>query len=975
MVMQFEHKNYEKIRQSYVKEVDSQVILYRHKITGARLLFLLNDDDNKVFSVSFKTPPEDDFGIPHIMEHSVLCGSKKYPCKEPFVELIKSSLNTFLNAMTFSDKTMYPVASCNKEDFNNLMDVYLDAVFNPLISEETFFQEGWHHTIDDKNNLDYQGVVFNEMKGVYSQAESYLELAKNRVFYKGTQYANESGGYPPAIPDLTYEDYLKFYDKHYHPANSYIFIYGDVDAPYYLDFLDKKYLSKYSAPSYSLPTIRTIKPWEKPLEQNCSYPISMEENEEKKTYLLWSFLLENCTQSLHLMSFSILHHILLGNSSAPLRKALMESGLCENTLNYGFDEYNFQTSFNFGVKGANESDKDKISKIIFSTLENLVKDKIDKESVLAAINYYEFKLREADFGSYPKGLVYNIGLMLGWLHGENPENFLEYETNLQHLKDCVEKEDYFENLITQYFINNQSYLVTSCVPDKSFNHKLNSYYEKKLLTFKEKMNSSELEALRERVKSLEAHQLAEDSPEILAKIPTLKKSSLERNIKYSLPQKDNIEGCPTYYTLTHTSNIYYFTFAFNTGCLDLEQLKYLPFFTSFFLNLGSENYSPEKLHQKIDLLTGGVEINHTVQTSIDGNLQIYTLLEIKVMKDDLEKFKGLLNEVVYKIDFSNKKKMLELLKAKRTNLLHYLNTAGESVAIAKVEKQISLQGKINEHIGSFNLYNLCNSLVKNFDTLYGELVESLLKIKEAIITKDSLNISITCSENMKSEGQTFLQNFVKILPRKKFIQQEYNFEDNKKETLAIATENTVQYVAKGISTSKFPNLLQGEFSFINQLLRTSYLWDNVRVKGGAYGCFVRYSPSQQTYVLCSYRDPNLKETLDIYDLVGSYLKNLQFDEESFTKLLIGTVGMIDKPLTAKQQGHRDLLLSLQGFTNDILQKRRDELFAFNSKKLVNFVELFDELARNGVVVVHGNNDKINKNTTLFTNVIKVESKM
>ena len=909
------------------------------------------------------------------MEHSVLCGSEKYPCKEPFVELLKSSLNTFLNAMTFSDKTMYPVASCNQQDFNNLVDVYLDAVFNPLISQDAFLQEGWHYTVDDKDKFGYQGVVFNEMKGVYSKAESYLYLAKIRAFYQGTQYANESGGYPPAIIDLTYQKYLDFYKKYYSPNNSYIYLYGDVDVEFYLDYLDKNYLQKLvDRVNPNLPEIQEVKAWSSPIETKAFYPLAESEKEEKKTYMLWSFLLEKCTDPLHMMSFSILDHILLGHSSAPLRKALMQSELCEDTLNDGFEEDNLQTSFNFGVSGADYQNKEAIEKVIFSTLKKLISDKIDKKSIESAINSFEFKVRENDYGAYPKGLIYAINIMYGWLHEKEPEQFLAYESTLAQLKQSISQGDYFENLIEKYLLKNQSYLVTVCQPDKKFNDKLNSFYEDRLADKKSQISQDDIQVLREDVQRLREKQSKEDDPAVLAKIPTLAKADLEKKIKYSLPNKQFVCNRPSFYTLTQTNNISYFDLAFDSSCLSSDLLIYLPLFSDFYLAVGSKNYDEIELHQKIDSVTGGISLSQTSQTSFDKNeVQLYSLLNIKVMAEKLSSLEELLLELLQNIDFSRKDKILELLKSKRVQLLQYLNEKGESVAIAKLQAQLSAQGKIDEEMGAYKLHQLVDSLVSNFDNKYQDLCDKFDKIKSSLFNQENLYIGVTCSENQKEENNQFLTKIIESLPSKKFEKKLQAPDKSSLDSLAYATQGAVQYVAKGISLENFPSLQKSHFAIVNQLLRTNYLWNNIRVKGGAYGCFVRYSPSQKSYIICSYRDPNLVETLDVYNSIVNYLKELSISDNDFNKLFISVIGGIDKPLTARQQGRSNFLLSLQGETNHNLQKTRDNLFAFKKENLNDLISLFEEFATSGKSVVHGGMSKINENKKIFDEIIEIGS--
>ena len=455
---------YELVESRKIKDIQSEGILLRHKKTGARVALLSNDDENKVFAVGFRTPPENSTGVPHIIEHSVLCGSKEFPVKDPFVELVKGSLNTFLNAMTYSDKTVYPVASCNDKDFQNLMHVYLDAVFYPNIYQEKkiFMQEGWHYEMEDLDSpLTYNGVVYNEMKGAFSSPDEVNDREMMNSLFPDTIYGVESGGDPKVIPELTYEQFLDFHRRYYHPSNSYIYLYGNMDMAEKLEWIDEHYLSKFDRLEIDS-TIKMQKAFDKPVTIHKEYPIMEGESLDNNTYLSYNIVVGTALDKELCFAMQILENALGSASAAPLKLALIHKNIGTEV----YTEYSngiYQPIFSIVAKNANENQKDEFVATIEDELKRLVKEGIDKKSLLAGLNYYEFKYREADFGSYPKGLMYGIWMLESWLYNDNmPFDMLETVEVLKDLKAKIDT-DYFEQLIEKYLIqnNHKSILVVS----------------------------------------------------------------------------------------------------------------------------------------------------------------------------------------------------------------------------------------------------------------------------------------------------------------------------------------------------------------------------------------------------------------------------------------------------------------------------------------------------------------------------------
>ena len=518
------------IQKKEIDEIKSLGLLFRHDVTNAELMVLENDDDNKVFSATFRTPPEDDTGIAHILEHSVLCGSRNFPVKEPFVELMKGRLQTFLNAMTFPDKTMYPVASRNQKDFFNLMHVYLDAVFYPNISEDTFKQEGWHYELNNPSDkIVYKGVVLNEMKGEFSNPESSIDRQLAHSLFPSTAYGFESGGDPKKIPELTYHKFKEFHREHYHPSNSRLFLYGDGNTQSYLDFLQEKYLQDFES-IHIKTSITYQRSFRKPKRKSMSYPVSSDESLDKKTYVLLGYKLDRAVNHEHCLGFSILSHLLLGSSASPLRKALITSELGSEVIGGGFDDNRADTIFAVGLKGTEPEQENKILTLIDSTLRELADNGIEQDMILSAVNSVDFRLREANFGGFPKGIVYNIQALGSWLYDKDPFTHLNFEKVLLKIKNQM-YEGYFEDLIRRYLIKNNHRSILIATPKQGLGKKWEAQERKILKTVKNALTSEQIDSLVAETQRLQERQLASDSPEALAKLPSLEIDDVPKDIE------------------------------------------------------------------------------------------------------------------------------------------------------------------------------------------------------------------------------------------------------------------------------------------------------------------------------------------------------------------------------------------------------------------------------------------------------------
>ncbi|MBT5967743.1 MAG: peptidase M16, partial [Nitrospina sp.] len=656
-------------QQESISELNSLALLFTHLKTGAEVLVMENDDDNKVFSATFKTPPSNDRGVAHILEHSVLCGSRKYPVKEPFLELLKGSLQTFLNAMTFPDKTMYPVASRNKKDFFNLMDVYLDAVFYPNITQETFMQEGWHHELElPDQNISYKGVVFNEMKGVFSSPESILDRHLAHSLFPSTTYGFESGGDPEAITDLTYKEFKDFHNKHYHPSNSRIFFYGDGDTLEYLNFLDNEYLKDFNSIKIES-AISAQRRFSKPKRKEIFYPVSKDESLDKKTFVVVGFKLDKSTNHEHCLTFSILSHLLLGTSASPLRKALLESELGSEVIGGGFDDNRFETTFAVGLKGTEASNEDKIIRLIFSTLKNLVDDGIETNMVKSAVNSIDFKLRESNFGGFPKGIVYNIQTLASWLYGSDPFMHLKYDKLMEKIKR-KSNEKYFENLIYKYLLNNNHQSVMLAKPKPDLEKKKEAKVRKSMKTLKASMSQSDIKNLVQKTQELQAMQIKPDSPEALEKLPSLDIQDIAvESERFPMELKRESEPKILFHDL-FTNNIAYVQIGFDALSIPLDKIPYLSLVGNLVLGMGTRKHSYMEISQLLGIHTGGLRSWHFTSAEVNDHKKIlsHIFFSGKCLMGNTDHLFDIWEEVILEHDFNNPKRLIEIIKSSKASM-------------------------------------------------------------------------------------------------------------------------------------------------------------------------------------------------------------------------------------------------------------------------------------------------------------------
>jgi len=964
--------NYQLISQEIVSEIKSESFLYKHAQSGARVLFLESEDDNKVFCASFKTPPVDDTGVAHIMEHSVLCGSSKYPVKEPFVELMKSSLNTFLNAMTYPDKTIYPVASRNHSDFQNLADVYLDAVFFPELSQQAFEQEGWHYELE-KQGLSYKGVVFNEMKGVFSSPESYLDVAVNRALFPDSSYRFESGGIPAAIPDLTYEQYLQFHREKYHPSNAWLIISGDVDREYWLEYLDTDYLSKFKTPDFELPELLVQKPLTTAQNIHCTYPAN-DESTEDNCLMLLSYVIGDSTDSEFNFAMGVLDAILLGSAASPLKKALLESQLGEDTLDYGYMNETLQTTWSVGLRDTSAKKATEFKELVLATLQKIVDEGVPAKQVEAALNSCEFALREANFGSYPKGLVYSMNIMNRWLYGDDsPLQGLKYEELMISLKEKIAAGGYFEQLIRQCFLENNHQVLAICSPQSNLAKLQDETESERLAVQHGKMSPQDLETLKQENEILNERQQSPDSPEALATIPHVSVADLPNKIE-SIPSEEiELGGARTMYHDLPSQGIIYSQFSFDCAAFAEEDYPYIALLNALLLKCGTRNFSYDEFSQNMFCYTGGVSSGFSIYSTKLRDTSVGSRISIKgkVMKDKLPELVKILGEVFSEIDFADHKRIKELLGSLRSRLKTSLLNNGDRTARGVLGAALSPSGYLNNLVSGPDYLHFLDKINCELAENPAAITEKLLAVKNKLFCKSNLFVNLTADKEHKSDLKT-LETAINKLPNGSVNDASASGLMHMKNT-ALHSTGSVQYIAKGINISDMGYKVHGSLDLLNQLLSTGYLWEKVRVLGGAYGCYMICDKISGSLQLVSYRDPNLQETIDVYDALGDFLENLQMSQLDLEKLIIGTVGRLDSPLTTSQKGGASFSRYLAGISEEELNLRRSELLNCTVDDLRGYAPYFKKLAKDGILCVHGSEKSLTESASLFETSIQLES--
>lgn len=941
-----------------------------HLFSGAHLFYLQCDDDNKVFTIGFRTPSADDTGVAHIIEHSVLCGSRKYPLKEPFVELVKGSLNTFLNAMTYADKTVYPVASRNAKDFHNLMDVYLDAVFYPALLHDPYMlkQEGWHYEFLE-GQLSYNGVVYNEMKGVYSAADAVEAYQCALHLFPDTPYRFESGGLPSAIPELTQERFTAFHRKHYRPENSYIYLYGDMDIEDTLAYLDREYLQAFPKQGVSVPDIPLQKPFERTCEVEASYPIAEGETVDNKTYLSLNIVTGLLTDCRTASALRLLSTVLLEGDSAPLRRALLDAGVAAG-ISGGVTASQLQPVFNICASGSAKENRDKFVSVIYRTLQNITVQGLDRELIEAKLNNLEFKLREADFGVYPKGLIYGLSCYDTWLYGSDPAESLLTDEVMNFLRLKL-KTNYYEQLIENYLLDNTHKLLLTLLPSPGMEERQQARECAELAKLQEQMTDAELSRYAAEADKLHELQAIEDSPEALASIPLLSREDIRRSI-VNVPREREQQGERTLlYLPRFTNKIVYYRWYFDITGVPERLMPYMYLLLDVLGKVNTQDFSYADLITYTNKYTGGISFDMTAATSVDS-LQKYSLncmLSGKVLVENLPHFFKILRNIVFTSDFSDKGRIKEIVDEIKTNWDSNFFAMGQTVAVSHLSATYSPAARVCEY-DQLAYYSFIKELTAHFDERWQQVQESFRELMPAFFHRNKQLFAYCCEEEQRGKALQAAEEFAAALSESPFAGKAPAEAAAPQEHEAIATAGKVQYVVAGGDFRACGHNFTGAMTVLCTILTMGYLWTRVRVQGGAYGTNISMLSNGEV-ILSSYRDPQLMGTLAAYRELPEYLRHFDASEREMTKYVIGTISKMDIPLTNSMHLLVAAIDELKGCTAQMRQKARNEVLDVTAEDIRALAEVLqDVLAQNHYCVV-GSTEAIEKNQTSFSRIIKV----
>ena len=966
------YKGYKLIDKKYIKDVNSDCTLLEHEKTGARIFLMENEDDNKTFGIGFKTLPKDNTGICHIIEHCVLSGSRKYKTKEPFMDMYKVSMATFLNALTFPDKTVYPVSSRNEKDFENLMDVYLDAVFYPVMKTDRriFMQEGWHYELENENDeLNIKGVVYNEMKGAYSNPETSLYYRNNQVLCPDTVYAVESGGVPYEIPNLSYENFCEFHSTYYHPSNSYIYLYGDCDMNERLEYLDKEYLSKFERKEIDNFEGNQI-PFKTPKNVFDEYSISKDEDTKNKTFLAYTVCLgENETLKDGIIN-RLLHEILVDMQGAYLEEALVKSGICEDVAPIYMESTKYST---FGVYAINSQrdNLDKFKEIINTTLEKVVKDGIEKEKLLAGLNRIEFSVREL-LNSTTAGIEYFIGIFDSWLYGKNPMNSLIFDETLFELRDDILNNRLLEKIIQEKILenNHKAFIVLS--PSAGLNDKKDMAQREWLKRYKDSLNDIQIKKIIENTKSLLEYQMTESTDEEKETIPKLKISDID---KKTIKVPCEIKKSEEITVLRHdifTSGINYVDLCFDLKHISKDEILYLSLVDSLMKSLSKKDMNYKEFAVETFLKTGGISTTvstHTLSKNEEKFVPKF-VVSVKFLSDKLKDTANLLKVLLKDTIYNDKERIKEVLLSLKTSLEQDVVTAGHAVGINRARSYYSNKASYEEKVRGIEFLKFLQDLMENFDEKIENVIEKMEFVYNRMLKRNGVILNIT---TLKENFEQIEETFISLLNEFPVIEDEsYNFtfeNENLKE--AISTSSDVNYVTFAADMKALKIKYDGKFSLLSKILSTTYMHNNIRAIGGAYGAGFGITRDSEV-TMFSYRDPNIKSTKETFLNVGKYVSELEISDEDLEGFKISVVKEFDPLMTPKQKGKFSLSLYISGSDEEELELYLEQLLSATTEEIKSLAGVLNEILLQDNFVVVGNSEKIKENKDEFKKVINLK---
>ncbi|EGN40705.1 insulinase family protein [Eisenbergiella tayi] len=961
-----EMTSYRLVEKKKIEDLNSMSYLLEHKKSGARIALLSNDDENKVFYIGFRTPPEDSTGVAHILEHSVLEGSRDFPVKDPFIELAKGSLNTFLNAMTYPDKTVYPVASCNDKDFQNLMHVYLDAVFYPNIYKEPkiFEQEGWHYEMESpEDELSINGVVYNEMKGAFSSPDDVLEREITNILFPDTSYSNESGGDPEAIPDLTYEQFLDFHRKYYHPSNSYIYLYGNMDMAEKLEYLDEAYLSHFDRITVDS-EIGVQAPFEACAEAGKFYPITESEPEEDNTYLTYNIVVGDSLDRERYIAFQILDYALCSAPGAPLKQALLDKGIGKDIYSY-YESGIRQSYFTIVAKNANLDRKAEFVECIEENLRSLSQKGIDKKALRAGLNFYEFRYREADFGSYPAGLMYGLQVLDSWLYDDaKPFIHIEAGETYKKLREKAET-SYFEDLIRECMLENTHKGILTLAPRKGLAEERDRILTEKLAALKESFGSEQIQEVVEETHALLEYQETPDSKEDLATIPLLKREDIRKEAEPLVNEIRKTGDTTVMYHDIFTNHISYFRFLFDVKQVPEELFPYIGILKSVLGYVDTENFTYGELFHEINMETGGITSVTNFFTNARNLSDCLVTFEMKAktLEDNLPRTVQLVREIMLKSKFDDGKRLYEILAELKSRLQSNLISSGHSVAASRAMSYFSRPAAIQEQVNGMPFYRLVADLEKNFDSRREDLQHKLEALVRCIFRPENLMLDYVGTEDHYEEFIALAGQVKEALYKEPVETKPFVIEPVKRNE-GFLSASQVQYVCRAGNFINKGLAYTGALKVLKVMMSYEYLWQEIRVKGGAYGCMCAFGKSGDSYFV-SYRDPNLKSTVEAYEKAADFIEAFDGDERTMTQYIIGAVSELDTPLNPAAKGLRGMSSYLTNQTYEDYQRERDELLGADVNTIHSLAAVIRAFMEDDCLCVVGNDNRLKEDKEMF----------
>ena len=964
-------EKYTLLQEKNIAELSTEAKVYEHKKSGARVLCLKNQDENKVFSIAFRTPATDSTGVAHITEHSVLCGSEKFPLKDPFVELIKGSLNTFLNAMTYPDKTVYPVASTNDKDFQNLMDVYCDAVFHPncIKNPHTFSQAGWHYTLDEKGNLGYSGVVYNEMRGAFSEPESVLERYIFHSLFPDTTYGNESGGDPEDIPNLTYEAFQAFHARYYHPSNSYIILYGDLDMEEKLKWLDAQYLAEYTKIDPDSEIARQ-KSFRKMSEETEYYPISKEENPEGKAYFSYNFVLDIDQDAKKSLAFSYIGHALISGPGAVLKQRLLEEGLGEDIFG-GYADGVLQHYFTITAKNAKEEDKARFLEVIQDCIREASEKGLDHKTIRAAIHHDAFQYKEADYGNTPKGLIYSLKALDSWLYDGEPWLYLEQDRYFKELEKALD-EGYFEALLKEYFLDVKHASLVALLPKQGLTEENAEKLAKKLQEKKETLSEEEVEAIKKEEEALLLYQNRENSKEALESLPVLSREDLGKKAESYLREEENLSGKRILLYPVDSKGVLYLRLLFNTRDFSEEELSYLSVLSTAFGYMDTDHYRFQDLNSEIYLHSGGFNTDITSYPDFQDRNRYTGVFSFgfKFLEGEMQQGLVYLEEILFHTHLSDEKRLSEILLEIKSRERMRLESTGHSYAVISAMESFSPTSFYHERVKGIRYYHFIEKLEEDFRKNPKDLGDKLTELSKKLLEGKNLCVAVGGDVEIYRKEKESLSDFLTKHFSEKEEWEESVFVASEGERKAWITPSQVNYVARVGSFRDEALPYTGALKVMKNALTFDFLWKNIREKGNAYGVMSGFGRSGESYVV-SYRDPHVGRSYEVYKKIADYLRNFKATELEMTKFIIGAISEMDTPKPAYTKFLLGISCTLSHLTNEDLQRERDEVLSASPETIRELSAYIEKVFSEEILCTIGNGQKIEENKSYFDTIEEV----